>query len=73
MKKSEKNLLTSNAKFDDVIKDMNALDLHYQRYQNGNKDALAVNCFRYVEHNASLSAPWALRIQAGVHTINVRE
>jgi hypothetical protein len=67
-----KNNYVQTAKFEDVMLDMSALDLHYQKYVLGSRYKLALHCYQYVEQNANANKPWALKIQAGVHTIELR-
>lgn len=66
-----KDLYTEKAKFEDVIKDLSALDVHYHKYTMGSRYKLALHCFQYVEQNANQNKAWALRIQAGVHNVNL--
>ncbi|CAB4148940.1 hypothetical protein UFOVP536_34 [uncultured Caudovirales phage] len=68
-----KNNYVENAKFEDVILDMSALDLHYQKYVLGSRYKLALHCYQYVEQNATANKAWALRIQAGVHGIDLQQ
>lgn len=67
-----KDVFSQKANFEDVIQDLSALDLHYQKYLSGSRYKLALHCFQYVEQNANANKPWALKIQAGVHNVELR-
>jgi hypothetical protein len=56
----------NNAKFEDVLKDNYALDSHYRKFKTGFRYSLAVQCYQYVEQQARMGDPIALKIQAVV-------
>jgi hypothetical protein len=67
------NFHRENAKFEDVAKDLSAVDLHYQKYLLGSRYKLALHCFQYVEQSANANQRWAIRIKEGVHNTNVNK
>jgi hypothetical protein len=49
------NLLSSKAKFHEVVKNEEALMYHAVKYQTGNRYPLAVMCFQYIQHKAQVT------------------
>jgi hypothetical protein len=49
------NLLSTKAKFHEVVKNEEALMYHAVKYQTGNRYPLAVMCFQYIQHKAQVA------------------
>lgn len=49
------NLLSTKAKFHEVVKNEEALVYHAVKYQTGNRYPLATMCFQYLQHRAQVA------------------
>ncbi len=63
-------LLNKKAKFDSVVKDIEALEWHYKRFTLGDRDGLARECCHYVEMAIQREESWAKNLKARVYKKN---
>lgn len=68
-----KDVYSQTAKFEDVMQDLSAVDLHYQKYLLGSRYKLALHCFQYVEQSANSKIGWAIKIKDGVNNVNLHK
>lgn len=63
-------VLNKKAKFETVVKDIEALEWHYKRFTVGDRDPLAHKCFAHVEMAIQNGELWASNLRARVYRKN---
>jgi hypothetical protein len=61
------SIFNIKARYEDVLLEREAVKFHYQRYTQGSRDNLAVQCFQFVESKILEGSEQAKAIKAEVY------